>query len=179
MTWAAVVLSGGRGSRMGGVDKSALLVAGRTLLDHALDAVRGAARVVVVGPPRQAAGVTWAREDPPGGGPVAGLAAGLAHVAEDFVAVLAVDQPGVTESTVDRLRAAAGGGGAVLVDATGREQWLAGVWRTEALRAALPADPRGAAMRSVLGPLAPALVPALPGEARDVDTPEDLDEHAR
>lgn len=178
MTWAAVVLSGGRGSRLGGVDKSALRVAGRTLLDHALGAVRGAARVVVVGPPHDAEGVTWAREDPPGGGPVAGLAAGLAHVSEEFVAVLAVDQPGLTASTVDRLRLAASGGGAVLVDETGREQWLAGVWRTAALRAALPADPRGASMRSVLGPLAPTPVPALPGEARDVDTPDDLDDAA-
>ena len=142
--------------------------------------MRGASPIVVVGPeravdPELADGVVWAREDPPGGGPVAGLAAGLALVDNDFVAVLAVDQPGVTASTIDRLRAAADGGGAVLVDADGRRQWLIGVWRVAALRAALPARPDGASLRSVLTPLAPAEVAALPGEALDVDTPEDLE----
>jgi molybdopterin-guanine dinucleotide biosynthesis protein A len=168
------VLAGGRARRLGGLDKATVEVAGRTLLDHALAAVRGASPIVVVGPRRDVGGVLWTREDPPGGGPVAGLAAGLALVDVEFVAVLAVDQPGVTASTVDRLRNAVGEHGAVLVDAEGRLQWLIGVWRVAALRAALPADPEGASLRSVLGPLAPAAVSALPGEAQDVDTPDDL-----
>ncbi|MFI9008329.1 molybdenum cofactor guanylyltransferase [Actinosynnema sp. NPDC053489] len=175
MSWSAVVLAGGRGSRLGGVDKASLVVGGRTLLDHVLAAVAGAARVVVVGPSKDdVPGVTWAREDPPGGGPVAGLAAGLVHVGTDLVVVLAVDQPGLTRSTVDRLRAAVADAGAVLVDDAGRAQWLIGAWRTSALREALPADPRGTSMRSVLAPLTPVEVPALPGESRDVDAPGDL-----
>lgn len=105
---------------------------------------------------------------------MAGLAAGVALVDSEFVAVLAVDQPGVTESTVDRLRAAVDGDGAVLVDAEGHKQWLIGVWRVAALRAALPARPEGASLRAVLSPLAPAELAALPGEAQDVDTPDDL-----
>jgi molybdopterin-guanine dinucleotide biosynthesis protein A len=189
-SWAAVVLAGGRGSRLGGVDKASVVVDGRTLLDHVLDAVAGARRIVVVGPRKDGVpAVTWAREDPPGGGPVAGLAAGLAHVRTDLVVVLAVDQPGITRSTVDRLLAAVGSAvvgsavvgsagvgdaGAVLVDDGGRSQWLTGAWRTEQLRRALPADPRNASMRSVLGPLDPVAVTARPGEAGDVDTPQDL-----
>ncbi|MGM1065003.1 molybdenum cofactor guanylyltransferase [Saccharothrix sp. Mg75] len=180
--WSAVVLAGGRGSRLGGVDKASVVVDGRTLLDRVLDAVAGARETVVVGPLRDVpgldlSGVLWAREDPPGGGPVAGLAAGLAHVTADVVVVLAVDQPGLTRSTVDRLRSAvdnADNAGAVLVDAGGRAQWLTGAWRVDRLRAALPADPRDASARSVLDPLRPVLVPALAGEARDVDTPADL-----
>jgi len=173
--WGAIVLAGGSGRRLGGVDKAGVVLGGRTLLDRALAAVAGAAPVVVVGPERAADGVVWTREDPPGGGPVAGLAAGLAVVTDvDFVAVLAVDQPGVTASTVDRLRAAVGdASGAVLVD-DGHLQWLAGVWRTSVLRAAMPAEPEGASLRSVLRPLAPVEVPARPGEADDVDTPQDL-----
>ncbi|XVV06848.1 molybdenum cofactor guanylyltransferase [Actinosynnema sp. CA-248983] len=66
-TWDAVVLAGGRGSRLGGVDKAAVEVGGRTLLDHALDAVRGARRTVVVGPEKPVPGVVWTREEPPGG----------------------------------------------------------------------------------------------------------------
>jgi molybdopterin-guanine dinucleotide biosynthesis protein A len=175
VVWSAVVLAGGRGSRLGGVDKASVVVDGRTLLAHVLDAVALARRTVVVGPRKDdVPGVTWAREDPPGGGPVAGLAAGLAHVATDLVVVLAVDQPGITRSTVDRLLAAVGDTGAVLVDEEGRSQWLAGAWRTGSLRAAVPPDPRDVSMRSVLGPLNPVAVAAGPGEARDVDTPRDL-----
>ncbi|MFC6088842.1 molybdenum cofactor guanylyltransferase [Saccharothrix lopnurensis] len=171
---SAVVLAGGRGSRLGGVDKALLVVDGRTLLDRVLEAVGGPGRAVVVGPRRDVPGVRWAREDPPGGGPLAGLAAGLRWVTTDLVVVLAVDQPGVTRATVDRLLASVGDTGAVLVDAGGRPQWLTGAWRADRLRAALPADPRDASARSALGPLDPVRVPALPGEARDVDTPADL-----
>jgi len=83
-----VVLAGGRGSRLGGASKPAVTVAGRTLLSRVLDARRFARQVVVVGPAsaRPAAGadtadLLWALEDPPFGGPVAGIAAGLAALA--------------------------------------------------------------------------------------------------
>ncbi|WP_306999525.1 molybdenum cofactor guanylyltransferase [Amycolatopsis thermophila] len=154
-------------------------VGGMPLLHRVLAAVAGAAPVVVVGPERDGiAGVVWAREDPPGGGPVAALAAGLRHVHTPLVAVLAGDLAGLAPSTVERLRAATSGAdgadGAVLVDEDGRRQWLIGVWRTASLRRALPADPHGAALRRVLGHLVVAGLPAAPGECADVDTPEDL-----
>lgn len=171
------MLAGGRASRLGGRHKPGLPVAGRTLLDHALTAVAGAAETVVVGPEVPTCRpVRWTREDPPGSGPVAALATGLAALAVDpeEVAVLAADLPGVTPATIERLRAARTGDGAVLCDATGHRQWLIGVWRTSALAAALPADPEGRSLRSVLGPLAGPDVPELPGESADVDTPADL-----
>lgn len=175
MTWAAVVLAGGSARRLGGVHKPSLVVGGRTLLDRALRAVVGADPIIVVGPETATCvPVTWTREDPPGGGPVAGLAAGLAHIGEaSEVAVLAADLAGITEDTVQRLRAALGPevDGAVLVD-DDHTQWLIGVWRAESLR--LPAEPAGVALRSVLGGLRLARVGAAPGEARDVDTPDDL-----
>src|SRR5438093_914016 len=96
--YAAVVLAGGAGRRMGGADKAALAVAGRPMLHRVLAAVADASPQVVVGPPRAGlpAGVVRAQEDPPGGGPVAAVAAGLgalaAHGAE-VVAVLAADLP--------------------------------------------------------------------------------------
>ncbi|GAA2720790.1 molybdenum cofactor guanylyltransferase [Cellulomonas aerilata] len=78
-TFDAIVLAGGRGSRLGGVSKPEVRVAGRSLLDRALDATAGARHVVVVGPPRLARpGVVAVLEDPPFGGPVAGIDAGLA-----------------------------------------------------------------------------------------------------
>lgn len=78
--YAAIVLAGGGARRMGGRNKPALAVAGRSMLDRVLGAVADAARRVVVGPddlvlPPE---VLRTREHPPGGGPVAAIAAGLA-----------------------------------------------------------------------------------------------------
>ena len=181
MPFAAVILAGGRASRLSGVDKVAIEVAGRSLLRRALDAVAGAEPVVVVGPRRPLAGtVRWAREEPPGSGPLAGLAAGLAVLpAEiDEVAVLAADLLNVERSTVDRLRVALAGAGdaagAVLVDRDGVRQWLIGVWRATELRRAMPADPAGGSLRAALGGRTLVEVPARPGEDADVDTAEDL-----
>ncbi|MFR9731610.1 molybdenum cofactor guanylyltransferase [Saccharopolyspora sp. MS10] len=175
--FAAVVLAGGRSRRLGGVDKLALPTRGGTLLDHTLAAVRGCAPIVVVGPRRSvAADVRWTREDPPGSGPLAGLSAGLAEVpfARGAVAVLAADHPGIGPETVARLRRAVIGPGAVLVDDSGRTQWLLGVWRIEELRAAMPGEVRDRPARALFGALDPVRVPAVGAEAADVDTPEDL-----
>jgi molybdopterin-guanine dinucleotide biosynthesis protein A len=178
MPFAAVTLAGGRASRLSGVDKVLLVSCGRTLLRVALDAVAGADPVVVVGPRRDVPDpVVWTREDPPGSGPLAALAAGHAvlPLGTNEVAVLAADLPNVSPSTVDRLRAAVGdGAGAVVVDGGGRRQWLVGVWRVDALRRVLPADPAGRSLHGVLGGLPVAEVAAEPGEAADVDTPDDL-----
>lgn len=171
MTYAAIILTGGRGERLGGVDKAALSYRDATLLDHVLSVVDDASEIVVVGPEKDVPGIIWAREDPPGGGPLAGLAAGLSHVRAEWVAVLAVDQPGLTKDTIARLRAP--GRNAVLSD--DRTQWLIGVWNAAALREALPEDPRDMPLRKTLQRLDPVEVSALPGEARDVDTPADLD----
>jgi molybdopterin-guanine dinucleotide biosynthesis protein A len=181
-----VILAGGAGRRLGGVDKPGLAVAGRTLLDRAIDAVSDADPVIVVGPRRPTArAVRWTREDPPGSGPVAGMAAGIAALptenapGEDMpelVAVLAADLIGLRADTLDRLRAAVGPDvvGALLLDEEDHPQWLAGVWRLAALRAALPADPAGRSLRSVLAPLPVARLAARPGESADIDTPDDL-----
>ena len=74
--YAAVVLSGGTGRRLGGTDKALLELDGATLLGRALAAVAGADEVVVVGPSAATAyPVGFVLEDPPGGGPAAGLLA--------------------------------------------------------------------------------------------------------
>jgi molybdopterin-guanine dinucleotide biosynthesis protein A len=176
----AVLLAGGRGSRLGGRHKPGITVAGHTLLDRSLAAVADAERTVVVGPECPTSRpVCWTVEQPRGGGPVAALAAGLAALPDttevDAIAVLAADLIGVTQDTIQRLLTASHhGDGAVLRDATGHRQWLIGVWRPAALRAAVPADTAGRSLRSVLAPLAVTDVPELPGESADVDTPADL-----
>lgn len=77
--YAAIVLAGGAATRMAGRHKPSLPVAGIPMLDRVLAAVPDATHRVVVGPPQSVpANVLLTREDPPGGGPAAALAAGLA-----------------------------------------------------------------------------------------------------
>lgn len=119
--YAAVVLSGGSARRLGGRSKPALVLGGRTLLERVLDAVSDATPRVVVGPQARP-GLLVTREDPPGGGPVAALAAGLRLVPDGTgqVAILAADLPFVTAAVITTLReAATGADGALLVDADG------------------------------------------------------------
>ena len=176
-TYAAVVLAGGTAARLDGVDKAGIEHHGRTLLEHALAAVSGAGETVVVGEQVPTSRpVTFTREDPRGGGPAAGLLAGVAALAvrPPVVVVLAVDMPHVTGATVDRLRAAAEGrDGALLVDPSGRRQ-LAGALATEALARVTPEDPHGLPVHRLLGALDLAEVAAAGDEAADVDTWEDL-----
>jgi molybdopterin-guanine dinucleotide biosynthesis protein A len=175
VTWAAVILTGGTGSRLGGVDKAGLEHAGRSLLDRALSAVSAADEVVVVGPEvATRRPVRFAREDPPGGGPLAGLAAGVAALSGDHdrVAVLAVDMPHVSAATVARLlHAARGRDSAWLTGADGRRQ-LAGVVRPSLVPA--EAEAHGAPMRILMAAGTTRDVPARDHEADDIDTQDDL-----
>ncbi|MEU1909172.1 NTP transferase domain-containing protein [Streptomyces hygroscopicus] len=132
----AVILAGGAARRLGGVDKPALRVGGRALLDRVLDACRGAGRTVVVGPRRPTVRpVRWAREEPPGGGPVAAVDAGVRQTTAPVVLVLSADLPFLTPETVETLLTGLRGAeGAVLVDPDGREQPLVAAYRAEPLR---------------------------------------------
>lgn len=181
------MLAGGAGRRLGGVDKPALRLGDRTLLQIALGAVAGVP-TVVVGPDRDVpAGVVVAREQPPGGGPAAAVAAGLAALPLDLptaavIAVLAADLPAIDAGTIDQLCAvlaepSVGHAGAVLVDHAGRRQWLIGVWRHGPLAAAVRrrSEWQGRSMRDLFGPLDPAAVGGYEAAATDVDTPADLD----
>ncbi|MFL6171442.1 MAG: molybdenum cofactor guanylyltransferase, partial [Marmoricola sp.] len=111
----AVVLAGGTSVRLDGADKASIELGGLTLLEHALGAMLDIDEVVVVGeavPTTRP--VTFTREDPAGGGPAAGVLAGLRAFARrpDLLVVLAVDMPLVTSATVRRLAAAAAAAGA-------------------------------------------------------------------
>ncbi|MBT0772681.1 NTP transferase domain-containing protein [Kineosporia sp. J2-2] len=182
-----VVLAGGSGRRLGGVDKGALVVNGVSLLDGVLLAASSAVRTVVVGEPRPTVrDVGWTREDPPGTGPLAGLAAGVAALRPDdldLIGVFATDLTGLTPDDVRRLTDALdgpadtgpGSEAAVFVDAEGHRQPLAAVYRAGALRRVLrelqPLE--GRPMRALLRALTLTDV-SDHGASADCDTPEQL-----
>lgn len=181
-----VVLAGGTAVRLGGVSKPDVVLAGRRLLDHVLDGLSELSlcgmpvrRVCVVAPEsvRVPAGVLRALEDPPLGGPVAGIGAGLLALADaaahllpepgrdetglskcptaSLTAVLTCDAPlawQVLPALYTALAAATQpADGAVLRtrEAEGGEQlhYLAGLYRTRALRAEVA--PGGVTLRDV------------------------------
>lgn len=176
----AVVLAGGRGRRLGG-NKPEVRVGGRALLDHALAAVASAGQIVVVGPPALARpGIPTVLEDPPDGGPVAGLAAGLAFLETDgLVAVLACDVPRAGSALPALLAAASAADvdGSRLVSADGRPQHLVAVYRADALGRALAAlqTAHGAAMHRLVDGLHLVDVPDPADAAADADTWADVE----
>ena len=178
--YTAVVLAGGRAARLGGQAKPQLEVGGRTMLAVVLAAVADAERRIVVGPPQPAPDdVLQVREQPPGGGPVAALRAGLAEVRTDVLALLAGDLPFLTAELVGQLRTRLTGDGVLVLDDTGRDQLLLGVWRTAALRAAVADSAGPTSLRKVLAPLSvrrlrPSVPAGAPAPWLDCDTPADL-----
>jgi molybdopterin-guanine dinucleotide biosynthesis protein A len=146
------------------------------LLDRVLDACSAAASVTVVGPRRPTPRpVRWTREEPPGGGPVPALLAGLAVGSAEFVVLLAADLPFLTPAAVQRLPEALHSGGAVAVvsvDAAGKDQLLASAFRRTALTAALAgiAEPSGTRLGAVFAGLDPVRLADSEGATVDCDT---------
>jgi molybdopterin-guanine dinucleotide biosynthesis protein A len=173
---------------MGGAPKPARTVGGVPLLTRVLTAVTAADPRIVVGPapPHPPAGVLFTREEPPGGGPVAAVAAGLALVPAtiQLTAILGADLPFLTADAVDRLSRALSrdiaqdDDGCVYIDSDGRHQWLCGVWRTAALRERLRrlGDPSGRGMRHLTEGLRLATLTTVadPPPWFDCDTEDDL-----
>ncbi|WP_229816080.1 DUF6457 domain-containing protein [Streptomyces lucensis] len=177
------MLAGGAARRLGGADKPGLRVGGRALLDRVLAACASARTTVVVAAPRPTARpVRWAREEPPGGGPVAALEAGLRLTTAECAVVLSADLPFLEQSVLHRLLTVLGDTGAdgvLLTDAEGRDQPLVAAYRTAALRRELDAlatahdGLTGLPLRRLTGALRLTRVPD-PLASFDCDTWDDI-----
>ena len=182
----AVVLAGGRSSRLGGVPKQALTYDGATLLQRSLAAAAGARSAVVVGPDPgpMPGGVITCREEPPFAGPASAIAAGLAALGgtdgprPPFTLLLACDMPNVGAAVQTLRLALRPGDGAMAVSPDGHRQPLVGFYSTEALqRSVQDLVSRGALMNgsvsALLARLDVQLVTVPAGSTDDVDTWDD------
>lgn len=182
IAWTALVLTGGRGSRLGNDDKAAITIGGTSALEHLLRSLPGRVPVVVAGPQcRTGRPVTFRQEQPIHGGPVAGIAAGLEAVSTPLTALLGVDMPWAGRLVKHLVAEFASCDAAALVpvDQSGFRQPLCTVVRTEAVRAALRqlGDPRGRSLRELMALIDVRERPLDEAETRwveDIDTPEDL-----
>jgi molybdopterin-guanine dinucleotide biosynthesis protein A len=177
---SALLIAGGRSGRLG-QPKQTLEIEGETLVARTAGVLAQVARrVTVVGPPGERpdwapAGCDWVGDPLPHGGPLVGLAAGLAAVRGELVAVAPCDLPLLVPATYRALRRIAVDGDAAVATWEQPQPLVAVYWREAALAAAelLLAQGEHRAQR-LLGELPHTLV-----ERREValnlNTPTDLE----
>jgi molybdopterin-guanine dinucleotide biosynthesis protein A len=188
MLFDALVLAGGRSSRLSGTAKARLRYRGESLLSRTVKAAvaSGARTVVVVGeaePEILGAHVIVMREDPPYGGPAAGIAAGMTALAHSvslatdaFTLVLACDMPQVADAVpplVAELIEPVDADGVIAVD--GRHQPLVAIYKSDRLLHAIAVLQsrdaiEGTSVRALIAGLRLIPVQVPPGSTDDIDT---------
>ena len=107
-----LVLAGGLGRRMGGEDKGLVLLAGRPMVEHVLDALRPQVGALLINANRNRERYAEYRcpvvTDTLGGflGPLAGVLSALPHVRTEFMATVPCDAPLIAPDLVRRLHSA-------------------------------------------------------------------------
>jgi molybdopterin-guanine dinucleotide biosynthesis protein A len=145
--WSAAILAGGRARRLGGLDKSALIVDGVAVIDRQLAVLRGRARnIVLVGFRGPGPAPCPVVDDlTPGAGPLGALVTALMSATTDRVFVLAGDMPFITAPFVEYLATLAHAARAVVPVSDGRWHPLCAMYARDAaaeLSAALDAGER-------------------------------------
>lgn len=114
---SAIVLAGGRSSRLG-QDKAAVFVGGRRLLDRVLSLLVGLCEDLVVvgraGWPGAPALVRFVEDDLPGLGPLSGLYAGLGVIKHQRTLAVGCDMPFISPELLQRLIAEDGAAATVV-----------------------------------------------------------------
>lgn len=131
----SIVVAGGKATRIGGIDK-AMLPLGidqKTLLDCVVASCPG--KVVVAGFKRpEINGVTWVDDLSNGGGPAAGIWAGLSQVNSDYVFITAGDQRINSDQVNQICLAALGNDGAWAIRENGQGQPLMACVKTQLIK---------------------------------------------
>jgi molybdopterin-guanine dinucleotide biosynthesis protein A len=116
-----LVLTGGRGSRMGGVDKGLQLLDGEPLVQHALRRLAPQVGSTMINANRHldtyaTFGVpVWSDAEADFPGPLAGFLAGMTHCKTEWLATVPCDTPRFPTNFVHRLSDAVGDGSAAVV----------------------------------------------------------------
>jgi molybdopterin-guanine dinucleotide biosynthesis protein A len=106
---SGLILAGGRGTRMGGIDKGLQAHLGVPLAQHALERLRPQVAALMLNANRnlaayQAMGVpVWPDEMPDFPGPLAGMLAGLTHCRTGYLVTVPCDSPNFPTDLVARL----------------------------------------------------------------------------
>ncbi|HTM21662.1 MAG TPA: molybdenum cofactor guanylyltransferase [Kofleriaceae bacterium] len=133
----AVILAGGRATRMGGALKPLLLVHGVTILERQLDVLQPRFAEVVISSNDADAfagrGLRVIADAAPGLGPLAGLAAALAAARTELVFAIAGDMPWLAPAAIDLLFDRLGGADAAAPFLRAGVEPLHALYRTSCL----------------------------------------------
>ncbi|MGH8578945.1 MAG: molybdenum cofactor guanylyltransferase MobA [Gammaproteobacteria bacterium] len=108
-TISAVILAGGRATRMGGEDKGLIHLAGRPLVAYVIDALRPQVGAILINANRnqdqyaQFGYPVIADEIPGYCGPLAGIASGMQAAATEYIVTSPCDSPFLPPDLVERL----------------------------------------------------------------------------
>jgi molybdopterin-guanine dinucleotide biosynthesis protein A len=185
MNWSAAILAGGRARRLGGQDKSALILDGIRFIERQRDALQPLTnRIVLVGYRGAAPAPLPVEHDRwPDAGPLGGLATALLTATTDRVLVLACDLPCVTTQFLAFLANVDSDAIAVVPVCDDRWQPLCAMYARRAAGTFVAALARGdRAVAAVVSELRPRLIgrdewaPFDPTGVllANVNTPEDL-----
>jgi molybdopterin-guanine dinucleotide biosynthesis protein A len=159
--WSAAILAGGRARRLGGLDKSALIVDGMAVIDRQLAVLRGPARnIVLVGFRGPGPAPCPVVDDlTPGAGPLGALVTALMSATTDRVFVLAGDMPFITAPFVEYLATLAHSARAVVPVSAGRWHPLCAMYaRDAAAELSAVLDAGGRTVAAAVERLQPRLV---------------------
>jgi len=101
----ALILGGGKATRLGGVDKRELVVDGKTIFARQVEVLAPRVAEIIVSTSRAVAGYRTVADRVAGQGPLGGIAAGLAAATTPWLFVLAGDMPYVNPALIDRVMA--------------------------------------------------------------------------
>jgi molybdopterin-guanine dinucleotide biosynthesis protein A len=188
MRIAAVVLAGGKGERLGGANKALLPIGTERFIDRAVAAIGGCdPRLLAVGRERFDApdGLTQVLDLETGyGGPLAGVAAAVEHLARepvDLLLSLAVDTPLFPRDFLARALPLLDAAPAVIASYGGQEYPTNGLWRlshVSGLPAGLRAGTAPHSLKRVASQLGAARLDYTQlsdfDPFRNANTPEDL-----
>lgn len=104
----ALVVAGGKATRFSGVDKRELVVGGRTIFERQCEVLAPRVAEVIVSARHPVPGYRVVSDALPDGGPLAGIAAGLAAARTPWLLVVAGDMPYLAGALLDALLAAPG-----------------------------------------------------------------------
>ena len=103
----ALILAGGKATRLGGVDKRELVVDGKSIFQRQLDVLLPRVAEVIVSAARDVPGHRTVLDQSSGLGPLAGIAAGLAACSTEWLLVIAGDMPFIDRNLIDLMLARA------------------------------------------------------------------------
>lgn len=181
---AGLILAGGQGRRLGGMDKTQIQLGGQTLLARASETLTTIADPIAIsgGPnaaPTAPGGLLILQDISPGAGPLAGIAAGLAwaqSMGANWLATMPVDTP-FLDATPYKLLLAARHDHPIVIAETSRSQWLIALFKTDL--ASIAAEAAASANKSIAN-FAKAVgvqkipMPDLAPMFDNINTPEDL-----